>query len=132
MTRAINVGSAEYSTLGVLFSVDTPTAVFCTEKCIKSIDDFFDSLKLDNTGTHTAPMVNFGDTFMYFDTNNRWAYKGSNSIPPCHDKWYKTISMTVYPIKQRHLDLYKKSQVARGVPDGNYRAIQATTDKHMV
>jgi carbonic anhydrase len=61
-------------------------------------------MKLGVKGSHSVSSVAFGDTFMYFDTNNRWAYKGSNTIPPCHQNWYRNVAMNVYPIKQKHLD----------------------------
>jgi carbonic anhydrase len=105
--KAMNVGTSNYAVLGVLFSVDSSTAFFCTEKCIASIDAFFDSLELEKDSP-TVTKLAF-DAFMYFDTNNRFAYMGSNSMPPCHPNWYRTVCMTIYPIKQKHLDLFKAS-----------------------
>jgi hypothetical protein len=120
----MNINTLPWGALSVLFSVDSPTAFFCTEKCIAAVDAFFDSLELDKANP-TVPSIAFG-AFMYFDTDNRYAYIGSNSMPPCHPKWYRTVCMTIYPIKQKHLDLYKAGALGGGA--GNNRKTQPLTD----
>lgn len=116
--------------LSFLFSVENPTAFFCTELCIKAIDDFFDSLELEKVTNPLVHKILFADAFMHFDTDNRFAYIGSNTMPPCTEKWYRTVAMTIYPIKQRHLDLYKNTQLPRGATDGNNRKTQTVVDAH--
>ena len=78
-TKELAVGTMPNAVLSVLFSVESPTAFFCTENCTVAIDAFFDSLELDKTTDPYVDDVLFADAFMHFDTNNRFAYIGSNS-----------------------------------------------------
>ena len=64
------------------------------------------------------------------DFNNRWAYSGSITTPPCSTNVYWNVLSNVYPIKQAHLDLYHtqlaKATTASGVAldeEGNWREI---------
>ena len=67
---------------------------------------------------------------MMVDTENRWIYKGSVTTPPCDTYVYWNVVQRVYPVKQKHVDLFKQ-QLARGKLDviGNYRETQQI-DKH--
>jgi len=72
---------------------------------------------------------------MMADMNNRWVYKGSVTTPPCDTFVYWNVLTTVYPISQKHLDLYK-AQLQRGengqlANRGNWRLIQPV-DLHNV
>ena len=69
------------------------------------------------------------------DTDNRYVYKGSLTVPPCTQSLYWNVLSTVYPISQRHVDQFKQ-QLARadqGNLDstGNWRATQ-NIDRHNV
>jgi hypothetical protein len=87
-------------------------------------------LKLDNAGSPWVEKVRFADAFMFFDTDNRFAYKGSASIIPCATNWMRDICMTIYPIKQKHLDQYRSAYMEKSADTkwdataetgGNYR-----------
>ena len=74
-------------------------------------------------------MVNF---------NERWIYKGSVTTPPCATYVYWNVLSTVYPIQQRHLDLFKK-QLAKATEGeetlaeiGNYREVQKIDEQGVV
>ena len=69
------------------------------------------------------------------DKNNRWVYQGSVTTPPCAQKVYWNVLRTVYPIKQKHVDLFK-AQLTRGeegrlVDFGNWRVIQPVTTQNV-
>lgn len=113
-----------------MFSASSPTALFCGKDCVQAIDNFFDDLKLDNAGNPWVEKVRFGDAFMFFDTDNRFAYKGSASIPSCAKNWMRDICMTIYPIKQKHVDQFRNTYLAKNADTkwdaaagtgGNYR-----------
>lgn len=58
-------------------------------------------------------MVKYGDLMNIVDTENRWVYKGSVTTPPCAEIVYWNVVRKIYPVKQKHLDLFKK-QLQRG------------------
>ena len=136
------IGDIEYAFTSVLFSVESPTAAFCTKDCEEAIDNFFTDLRLDNAGNPVVSEVRFGDAFMYLDTDNRFNYKGSNTIPPCQANFMIDVCMTIYPIKQVHVDNYRKFVLGRNAATkdynaetgqgGNYRNLQPITDAHSV
>ena len=69
------------------------------------------------------------------DFNNRWAYKGSLTTPPCTSFVYWNVLSTVYPIKAEHLEQFK-TQLAKGEDGdladlGNWRETQ-DIDNHNV
>jgi len=69
---------------------------------------------------------------MMFDMRNRWTYKGSVTTPPCAENVYWNVLKTIYPIKQKYVDQFKK-QLARqpGLEKtGNYRVILPTLESH--
>jgi len=70
-------------------------------------------LKLDATNNPWVSQIRFADAFMFFDTTNRFAYKGSNTIVPCNNNWMRDVCMTIYPIKQYHVDKFRNTQLAR-------------------
>ena len=123
-----------------MFSVDGSTAVFCTKDCVAAIDNFFEDLQLESQDQPTVPTIRFADAFMYFDTDNRFAYKGSNTMPPCENGWMIDVCMTIYPIKQKHVDQFRNFQLSRDPSTkdynpatgtgGNYRGIQELTEAH--
>ena len=124
-------GDFNYAAMGIMFSVNDYTAKV-SEREEKVIDDFFDSLQWEeNTKNPKVPEVPYGDLMMMVDTDNRWVYRGSVTTPPCATIVYWNVVRKVYPIKQKHLDLYL-AHLKRGKFDlattGNYRAIQAYDD----
>jgi carbonic anhydrase len=60
------------------------------------------------------------------DFNNRWVYKGSVTTPPCATYVYWNVLSTIYPVSQKHLDLFK-AQLDVGTAGlattGNWREI---------
>ena len=139
--QAGGIGAAA---VGIMFSVNEYTAnLTWAEQQV--IDTFFDSLKLDDLGTETAAgsgkfshnidMALYGNLMQMVDNGNRWVYKGSVTTPPCKTLVYWNVMSTIYPISQRHLDLFKAqlNQGEGGQLDerGNWRLIQKV-DNHDV
>jgi len=108
-----------------MFSVASPTALFCDKGCVQAIDNFFEDLKLDNAGNPYIEKVRFGDAFMYFDTDNRFLYKGSTTDHSCSGTNWHDVCMTIYPIKQKHLDQYRNTYLAKS-PDTKWDAATGT------
>lgn len=57
---------------------------------------------------------------MYMDTDNRFSYRGSGSIPPCLNNWMRDVCMTIYPIRQTDVDNFRKVQLAKHASTANY------------
>jgi carbonic anhydrase len=55
----------------------------------------------------TVQEIPFGELMSEIDTNNRWVYKGSLTTPPCTKLIYWNVVSTVYPIKEKHLNLFR-------------------------
>lgn len=73
-----------------------------------------------------ADLVTYGNMMELVDFNNRWAYKGSLTTPPCTTFVYWNVLSSIYPIKKEHLDLFDK-QLAQGLNGdlatlGNWRS----------
>lgn len=120
--------------VGIIFSVDEYTANLSAAEQ-KIIDTFFETLDLSQQNDPTVSFITFGDLMNMVDTNNRYVYKGSLTTPPCDRFVYWNVLSTIYPISQRHLDLFK-SQLTRGengqlATRGNWRQIQSL-DEHNV
>jgi len=56
------------------------------------------------------------------DSGDRWTYRGSVTTPPCATLVYWNVIKKVYPISQKHLDLFKK-QMKRDNLTTNFREI---------
>lgn len=98
--------------IGVLFSVEEYTPGI-DEATIELIDNFFDQLEWDETEENPkVDLISFGDLMNVLDTTNRWVYTGSLTTPPCSRSIYWNVLRTIYPIKQKHLDLFI-NQLAR-------------------
>lgn len=94
------------SAMGIIFSVDKYTAdLSFAEQAI--VDNFFDSLKWSDTGSPTVDMVTYGSLMEMVDFENRWVYKGSVTTPPCATFVYWNVLSKIYPVSQKHLDLFK-------------------------
>ena len=141
MTKVVPIGTITHSVSSVMFSVNSHTALFCTKECVQAIDNFFDDMQLEKTGNPWVPKVRLADAFSFFDTDNRFAYKGSLTLPPCNNNWLRDVCMTIYPIKQAHVDKFRKNQLGRnpstkfsedGKKGGNNRMIQEISDEHNV
>lgn len=119
--------------MGIMFSVNNPTPGI-SQSDIDIIDEFFESLNWDKI-QKDHPLVEkvpYGKLMMMFDMRNRWTYKGSVTTPPCAQNVYWNVLRTIYPIKQKHLDMFK-SQLARqeGLDNtGNWRVILPLTKDH--
>ena len=113
-----------------------------TEAEIIIIDTFFTSLQwdvLDQTADPVVDLVSYGNLMELVDFNNRWAYKGSQTAPPCFTHYYQNVLSTVYPIKADHVALFKKvlkKTVTTGGDTldvvGNYRDIQEIDGQNVV
>lgn len=92
--------------VGIMFSVNENTAQLTTAQ-EEVIDAFFEGLKWDDeSGSAVSDMILYGDLMEMVDSNNRWMYKGSVTTPPCDTFVYWNVLSTIYPISQRHLDLF--------------------------
>ena len=97
-------GGIKYAALGIFFSVDDYTVDLRPDQQ-QVIDDFFDSLKWEDTSSNPAVSeVPYGNLMMMVDTANRWVYKGSVTTPPCDTLVYWNVLRTIYPLKKKHLD----------------------------
>jgi len=78
-----------------------------TEAEVIIIDTFFTSLQwdvLDQTADPVVDLVSYGNLMELVDFNNRWAYKGSQTAPPCFTNYYQNVLSTVYPNKADHVE----------------------------
>lgn len=134
-------GGIGLAAVGIMFSVEQYTAELSwAEK--KIIDRFFDQMTwrdvspvADGAGDRAVvdvDMIAYGDLMTVVDSNQRWIYKGSVTTPPCAQYVYWNVLSTVYPISQKHLDLFK-AQLNFGENGeldtlGNWRMIQEEND----
>ena len=102
---------------------------------VEVIDNFFDNLKWEETSSNPkVEEVTYGQLMNMANMDTRWVYKGSVTTPPCATTVYWNVCRTVYPIKQKHVDMFM-DQLARedGLDGyGNFREIQETTSAHDV
>lgn len=122
------LGDMKYAAMGIFFSVDNFNEEGLTTHMKNTIDAFFDSMKWEETTKNPiVNMVLYGEMMMMSDMKNRWVYKGSVTTPPCDTHVYWNVLKRVYPIKAKHLALFK-SQLARAgegmETTGNFRKIQ--------
>lgn len=123
-----NEGGFMAAAMGIMFSVSDFTADI-TQSQQDIIDAFFDGLKWnDETGSVESDLILYGDLMEMVDGNNRWIYKGSVTTPPCATFVYWNVLSTIYPVSQRHLDLFVQKQLGQGEDGklkdfGNYREI---------
>jgi len=122
-----NANGFTHAAMGIMFSVNNHNANL-SDAQTKIIDTFFETLHLQKQNDPQVDMVTYGDLMMMVDMNNRWVYKGSVTTPPCHRFVYWNVLQTVYPMKQKHLDLFV-AQLNRGEEGklgqrGNYRETQ--------
>jgi carbonic anhydrase len=77
-------------------------------------------------------IVAYGSVMEMVDFKNRWVYKGSVTTPPCARFVYWNLLSTIYPVSQKHLDLFK-DRLEAGTTGlkavGNYREIQTIDDQ---
>jgi len=130
----------KYAAMGLMFSVqDYDRSV--SDELVTIIDKFFDSMSWDSKdvgGNYIDPVVAevpYGDLMMAVDMHNRWVYKGSVTTPPCAQSVYWNVLKTVYPIKSKHLYLFKDQMKARGSNNlqdtGSWR-VTSEIDEHDV
>ena len=70
----------------------------------------------------------------YADLQNRWAYKGSLTTPPCTKTVYFNVLRKVWPLKKKHLEQFRTLMRGHGnnaffktdgkPADGNHRVVQ--------
>lgn len=120
--------------MGIIFDpYDYDSSVSDDEIAI--IDAFFESLQMGklSNGNPTVDItsVPYGQLMTMVHTDKRWVYQGSLTTPPCTQKIYWNVVERVYPIKQEHLDQFKKllraeevAQPSKMKQGGNYRAVQ--------
>ena len=104
---------------GIMFSVNDYTAELSAEE-ENVINAFFDGLKWDDESGDAvvSDMILFGDLMEIINFNKRWMYKGSVTSPPCATYLFWNVPSTIYPVSQKHLDLFVNKQLNKG-EDGN-------------
>lgn len=135
-TAATTLEKFGYAAVGIFFSVASYDKTIDKDTVlVKKIDDFFDSMSWDKNDPKVAK-VPYGDLMEAMNWNERWMYKGSVTTPPCTQSVYWNVFKRVLPIKQKHLDLFKNTQLARGANDlkttGNWRTVQTVDDHNVV
>ena len=106
LPQEVNEQEINYAAVGVIFDVKDYTAKLTKEQ-YAVIDNFFDSLKWGDLDQPEVDLVPYGKLMMMVDTSFRWVYKGSVTTPPCARYVYWNVLRTIYPIKKKHLDLFK-------------------------
>lgn len=118
--------------LGIIFDTENYDKSV-SDDTRKIIDDFFDSLMLNDQTDPQSPEVKYGQLIDALDTDNRWVYKGSVTTPPCGKIVYWNVLAKVYPVSKRHFWWYKDQLAKRPSKTyankfvdytGNYREIQ--------
>lgn len=110
--------------MGVIFDVDDYDKDKVSNATIATIDKFFDNLmyeKIDSrpmkdgkvTNVLIAEEIALGELMSALNLGDRYVYTGSLTTPPCYQNVFFNMLSTVYPIKQYHLDYYKKVIQAR-------------------
>ena len=93
--------------VGIMFSVNDHTAELSTEE-EDVISAFFDGLKWDDESGDAvvSDLILYGNLMEMVNSNKRWMYKGSVTTPPCATYVYWNVLSTIYPVSQKHLDLF--------------------------
>jgi len=116
--------------MGLMFDVDDyDQSVTDDQKQI--INTFFDTLDYGNAATPVPSTVALGALLEMADFENRYAFRGSLTTPPCTRNIYFNVLSTIYPIRQSDLDKYN-AQLNRMTPGlgsdnggtGNFRKPQ--------
>lgn len=79
---------------------------------VEVVDGFFDSLMIGDLHKRD-PLpheVYFSTITQLVAEENRWAYKGSLSMPPCSSPWFIQVFDHVLPMNEEHLELIKTWQ----------------------
>lgn len=97
----------KHAAVGIFFSVENFDKDV-TEAENRTIDNFFDDLKFDEDGEPEVDRIDYGKLMQIVEMNYRWIYKGSTTTPPCHKNVFWNVVRRVYPIKERHLNMFKK------------------------
>lgn len=106
--QGANPGNVKYAAMGIMFSVDDYN-VELEEDEIEVIDRFFDELHWTEQNLNPkVAEVPYGQLMMMVNMWDRWVYKGSVTTPPCDEYVYWNVLRTVYPMKQKNLDLFKQ------------------------
>ena len=132
--KGMHPGDVKYAAVGIMFDMqDFNTPDDFSEEEIDTIDTFFESLRWqEQENNPKVEEVQFGTLMMMLNTWDRWIYKGSVTTPPCDKFVYWNVLRTIYPIKQKHIDLFEQ-QMARTksqdlIKTGNFRAVQKIDD----
>lgn len=106
--KGANPGNVKYAAMGIMFSVNDYN-VELDEYETKVIEKFFEEMHWKETNLNpTVAEVPYGQLMMIVNIWDRWVYKGSVTTPPCDEFVYWNVLRTVYPIKQKTLDMFKK------------------------
>lgn len=125
------------SAMGIIF--DTSKGAKVDKATEAAIDGFFESLKLSNSNKSNAlNEVKLANMMKYADLQNRWAYKGSLTTPPCTKTVFFNVLRTVWPMKKAHLEQFRTMMLKHGKgaffqkADGNHRVVQPVNTQNPV
>lgn len=93
--------------VGIFFDTKAGAELTPTEESV--VDTFFETLKWSETTDPKVSMVSFANMMAILDYKNRWTYLGSLTTPPCSTGIYWNVIRKVLPIKQKHLDGFRKT-----------------------
>lgn len=123
--------------MGMMFDVDDyDQSVTDDQKHI--INTFFDTLDYSGDGSPVPSFVNLGALLNMADYENRYAFRGSLTTPPCTRNVYFNVMSTIYPIRQSDLDKYNAAlnRITDGLGSdggtGNYRKPQPIDGQDVV
>ena len=133
LADTLNVTGAsdiKYAAVGIFFSVENFDKKV-TENENRTIDEFFDTLQFDLEGEPEVERIDYGKLMKIVEMDYRWIYKGSTTTPPCHRNVFWNVVRRVYPIKERHLKLFKNKLTEKKDDVGNtvnHRRLQKIND----
>lgn len=99
------------SALGLIFDRYSYDPISDADR--KIVDDFFESLNLENQETDVFTddtEIPYGKLKNMVDISNRWVYKGGLTTPPCTRVVFFQVVHRVLPISERHYQAYLRHQ----------------------
>ena len=87
-----------YAYVSVFFSVEHFDKAITTENN-ETVRDFWKHLELGKSDEPVVDLISIGKLMEFQDFYNRWAYKGSETFPPCEQHVYWNVLAGIMPIE---------------------------------